>query len=292
MEYYPCPPSVGSSYSYEGEPQEFERIHHILRTLLERKQRLLGNLHTNPYQRHEIEAQLRQLEREIQQYQQQLGPGMELPPYTAYGPPKGGSSYLSPVDSAIGSGVTSGVTTKAHSVVGVDDLEEFEDEEQLPPAYPYQGYSEQQSRANDRILQSQPDRIRMTMFPETIREGEEVPSTQMLPSHPTNLQRLAQPAQILKAAISGLATYQGSAGLTSHLLPDIAKLLMDHDENVVLEASKILHELSKKEASCRALIANGAVISTLIQAMATRATVSSSPEPMTGFCSHSLTGSV
>ena len=31
--------------------QEFERIHHILRTLLERKQRLLGNLHTNPYQR-------------------------------------------------------------------------------------------------------------------------------------------------------------------------------------------------------------------------------------------------
>lgn len=31
--------------------QEFERIHHILRTLLDRKQRLLGNLHTNPYQR-------------------------------------------------------------------------------------------------------------------------------------------------------------------------------------------------------------------------------------------------
>ena len=62
--------------------------------------------------------------------------------------------------------------------------------------------------ANDRILQSQPDRIRMTMFPETICEGEEVPSTQMVPSHHTNLQRLAQPAQILKAAISGLATYQ------------------------------------------------------------------------------------
>lgn len=48
----------------------------------------------------------------------------------------------------------------------------------------------------------------MTMFPETICEGEEVPSTQMVPSHHTNLQRLAQPAQILKAAISGLATYQ------------------------------------------------------------------------------------
>ena len=74
--------------------------------------------------------------------------------HTAYGPPKGGSSYLSPVDSAIGSGVTSGVTTKAHSVVGGDDLEKFEDEEQLPPAYPYQGYSEQQSRGEGGAGQS------------------------------------------------------------------------------------------------------------------------------------------
>ena len=74
---------------------------------------------------------------------------------TAYGPPKGGSSsYLSPVDSAIGSGVTSGVTTKAHSVVGGDDLEKFEDEEQLPPAYPYQSYSEQQSRGEGGAGQS------------------------------------------------------------------------------------------------------------------------------------------
>ena len=117
--------------------QEFDRIHHILRALMERKQRLLGNLHTMPYQRwarvtclrisvhsirclndhtslnspnccthtstnspnyhmyivytctyhvhslrHEIESQLRQLEREIRQCQQQLGPGLEAPPYT------------------------------------------------------------------------------------------------------------------------------------------------------------------------------------------------------------------
>ena len=51
----------------------------------------------------------------------------------------------------------------------------------------------------------------MTMFPETITEGEEVPSTQMMPGQPTNLQRLAQPAQILKAAVSSLATYQVSS---------------------------------------------------------------------------------
>jgi len=87
------------------------------------------------------------VEREIRQCQQQLGPALEAPPYTGYGPPKGGSSYLSPVDSAIGSGVTSGVTTKAPSAVADGDLEVFDDEEQVTPGYPsYPGYSEQQTR--------------------------------------------------------------------------------------------------------------------------------------------------
>ena len=39
-------------------------------------------------------------------------------------------------------------------MVGVDDLEKFEDEEQLPPAYPYQSYSEQQSRGEGGAGQS------------------------------------------------------------------------------------------------------------------------------------------
>ena len=50
---------------------------------------------------------------------------------SAYGPPKGGNPYgvMSPGDSAIGSGVTSGVTTNAHSAVADGDLEDFKDEE-------------------------------------------------------------------------------------------------------------------------------------------------------------------
>ena len=59
--------------------------------------------------------------------------------------------------------------------------------------------------ANEQIVHGRPDRIRMTMFPD---DGLEVPSTQMMRGQPTNLQRLSQPAQILKAIVSGLATYQ------------------------------------------------------------------------------------
>ena len=57
----------------------------------------------------------------------------------------------------------------------------------------------------EQIVQGRPDRIRMTMFPD---DGMDVPSTQMMRNQPTNLQRLSQPAQILKAIVSGLATYQ------------------------------------------------------------------------------------
>lgn len=54
-------------------------------------------------------------------------------------------------------------------------------------------------------MQGRPERIRSTMFPD---DNMEVPSTQMMRNQQTNLQRLSQPAQILKATVSGLATYQ------------------------------------------------------------------------------------
>ena len=76
-------------------------------------------------------------------------------------PPKGSGhgSYMSPVDSAIASGATSGVTTKAASVVAENDLETFEDEEQFQPpqsagGFGYQGFQEQQpgSKFNLHVL--------------------------------------------------------------------------------------------------------------------------------------------
>ena len=56
---------------------------------------------------------------------------------------------MSPVDSAIGSGVASGVTTKAPSVVAEDDLEKFEDGDLTAPGAGYY-YPEQQARGRGR----------------------------------------------------------------------------------------------------------------------------------------------
>lgn len=61
---------------------------------------------------------------------------------------------------------------------------------------------------------------------------------------------------------------QSSTEHTAQMLPEVVKLLNLPDEATVLEASKLLMELSKKEASCRAIIANGGVLSMIIKALA------------------------
>jgi hypothetical protein len=46
------------------------------------------------------------------------------------------------------------------------------------------------------------------MFPETLEEGIEIPSTQFDPAQPTAVQRLAEPSQMLKHAVVNLINYQ------------------------------------------------------------------------------------
>ena len=61
---------------------------------------------------------------------------------------------------------------------------------------------------------------------------------------------------------------QGSTEMTAQALPEITRLLTNRDPSIVLEASRLVLELSKKEASCQAIINNGGMVSTVIQVMA------------------------
>lgn len=272
--YYPYPQANGD--------QEYERCQQSFRILQERRQRLAMSLQTNPYQRNELESQLRVVDRDLHQLQQQMA-AYAVPPQPimdhhhqqhpySYGPPKGGNPYLSPADSAIGSGVPSGVAssvqsgvqTKAHSEVAPGDLEQFDGDDGAPQQ-PFGSHA-----VSSRMQQTSAERIRMTMFPDTIQEGEEVPSTQVAPGQQSNLQRLAHSAQVLKTAVSALTTYQGSTELTAKALPDIAKLLQQQnrgDNSTISEAAKLMNDLTKKEASCKAVISNGHVVRTMVQAM-------------------------
>ena len=62
---------------------------------------------------------------------------------------------------------------------------------------------------NQQLNQTRSQRVRAAMFPETLEEGTEIPSTQLDPAHgPTAVQRLAEPSQMLKHAVVNLINYQ------------------------------------------------------------------------------------
>lgn len=74
-------------------------------------------------------------------------------------------------------------------------------------------------------------RVRAAMFPETLVEGEAVlSSTQGEPGQQTNVQRLAEPSQLLKTAIVHLINYQDDADLATRAVPELTKLLADDDQ--------------------------------------------------------------
>lgn len=68
------------------------------------------------------------------------------------------------------------------------------------------------------------------MFPETLVEGETVLTMQSNPDQPTNVQRLAEPSQLLKTAIVHLINYQDDADLATRAVPELTKLLADEDQ--------------------------------------------------------------
>ena len=60
---------------------------------------------------------------------------------------------------------------------------------------------------------------------------------------------------------------KGSTELTAQVLPDLIKLLLEPDETGVRQAAQLLHELSKKEPSAKAMILNPTAINAIFQAV-------------------------
>lgn len=110
-------------------------------------------------------------------------------------------------------------------------------------------------------------RVRAAMFPETLDEGVEIPSTQFDPAQPTAVQRLAESSQMLKHAVVNLINYQDDAELATRAIPELIKLLNDEDQVVVSQAAMMVHQLSKKEASRHAIMNSLQMVDALVRAI-------------------------
>ena len=63
---------------------------------------------------------------------------------------------------------------------------------------------------NQQLSQTRSQRVRAALYPETLDEGIEIPSTQFDQAQPTAVQRLTEPSQMLKHAVVNLINYQVS----------------------------------------------------------------------------------
>lgn len=168
------------------------------------------------------------------------------------------------------SGIHSGATTQAPSLSGKED--EFDNDvmfdwEQTGFG---QGFTQEQvDEMNQQLNQTRSQRVRAAMFPETLEEGIEIPSTQFDSTQPTAVQRLSEPSQMLKHAVVNLINYQDDADLATRAIPELIKLLNDEDQVVVSQAAMMVHQLSKKEASRHAIMNSPQMVAALVRAMST-----------------------
>lgn len=63
---------------------------------------------------------------------------------------------------------------------------------------------------NQQLNNTRSHRVRAAMFPETLEEGVEIPSTQFDQGQTTAIQRLSESSQMLKHAVVNLINYQVS----------------------------------------------------------------------------------
>ncbi|XP_031145441.1 junction plakoglobin a isoform X1 [Sander lucioperca] len=111
------------------------------------------------------------------------------------------------------------------------------------------------------------ERLRAAMFPETLERNTTIISTQLDSSQMTNVQQLAEPSQMLKTAIIHLINYQDDAELATRAVPELTKLLNDEDQVVVSKAAQIVNQLTRKEASRRAMMQSPQMVAAVVRVM-------------------------
>ncbi|XP_003704254.2 armadillo isoform X2 [Megachile rotundata] len=167
------------------------------------------------------------------------------------------------------SGIHSGAVTQAPSLSGKEDDEMEGDQLMFDLDQGFaQGFTQDQvDEMNQQLNHTRSQRVRAAMFPETLEEGIEIPSTQFDPAQPTAVQRLAEPSQMLKHAVVNLINYQDDADLATRAIPELIKLLNDEDQVVVSKAAMVVHQLSKKEASRHAIMNSSQMVAALVRAI-------------------------
>ncbi|XP_066554989.1 junction plakoglobin a [Amia ocellicauda] len=163
------------------------------------------------------------------------------------------------------SGIQSGATTAAHSMRGLPDDGSEYNKKYTVTTTTYT--TESPADVESQYAMTRAQRVRMAMYPETVVEGSTILSTQTDLSQQTNVQKLAEPSQLLKTAIIHLINYQDDAELATRAVPELTKLLNDEDQVVVNKAAMIVNQLTRKDASRRVLMQSPQMVAAVVRTM-------------------------
>uniref|UniRef100_G1KUH3 Uncharacterized protein n=1 Tax=Anolis carolinensis TaxID=28377 RepID=G1KUH3_ANOCA len=175
------------------------------------------------------------------------------------------------------SGIHSGMNTQVPSVSSkclMDDDDLYGKQYTIKKTTTYsqagagqaQAQAQAQAELESQLAMTRAQRIRAAMYPETVEDRSLLITTQV-EGQQTNVQRLAEPSQMLKSAIVHLINYQDDAELATRAIPELTKLLNDEDPVVVSKAAMIVNQLSKKEASRRALMQSPQIVAAVVRTM-------------------------
>nr|XP_006638441.1 PREDICTED: junction plakoglobin-like [Lepisosteus oculatus] len=164
----------------------------------------------------------------------------------------------------IDSGIHSGTSTTAHSMRGFPEEDAFETKGYTITTTTYT--TESPADVESQLALTRAQRVRAAMYPETVM-GETILSTQIDSSQQTNVQKLAEPSQLLKTAIIHLINYQDDAELATRAVPELTKLLNDDDQVVVNKAAMIVNQLTRKDASRRVLMQSPQMVAAVVRTM-------------------------
>ncbi|XP_009889193.1 PREDICTED: junction plakoglobin-like, partial [Charadrius vociferus] len=142
-------------------------------------------------------------------------------------------------DSGIHSGVNTQVPSVSSKCLGDDDEvygKQYTIKKTTTTSYCQggsQGQSQAQADMEAQLAMTRAQRVRAAMYPETVEDRSLLITTQ-LEGQQTNVQRLAEPSQMLKSAIVHLINYQDDAELATRAIPELTKLLNDEDPLIIL----------------------------------------------------------
>lgn len=170
-----------------------------------------------------------------------------------------------------GFNIDSGIQTAAPSIKGYDDDDVAShhsfphQQQQFEWEQNYQGNDHMEVTMNDQFNSTRSHRVRQAMFPETMDDNMDIPQTQIDPSNPTAVQRLAEPSQMLKNNIVDLINYQNEADLANRTIPELIRLLNTGEPNIVQQTSMVVNQISKREPGCHALMTDITLVAALVR---------------------------